>query len=298
MIEIVEVGPRDGLQNEQMLFTTAQKIALIDRAVAAGSKRIEVASFVRADRVPQMADAEAVIAGLSLPADVVTIGLVMNDRGLDRALRTSVHEIGAVAVASDAFAAANQGQTSRESATVAARIIARARAEGRRAQATIAGAFGCPFEGEVDPAHVVSLVEEVAAAGPHEIAIADTIGVAVPGQVTDLIGRLQDRLPGFPIRVHLHNTRNTAIANAWAAIQAGATTLDAALGGIGGCPFAPNATGNVATEDLLYLCRRSGIATGYDLDATIAAAQWLSDQFGRPLPAMVSRAGPFPKRGK
>ena len=298
MIEIVEVGPRDGLQNEQMLFTTAQKIALIDRAVAAGSKRIEVASFVRADRVPQMADAEAVIAGLSLPADVVTIGLVMNDRGLDRALRTSVHEVGAVAVATDAFAAANQGQTSRESATVAARIIARARAEGRRAQATIAGAFGCPFEGEVDPAHVVALVEEVAAAGPHEIAIADTIGVAVPGQVTDLIGRLQDRLPGFPIRVHLHNTRNTAIANAWAAIQAGATTLDAALGGIGGCPFAPNATGNVATEDLLYLCRRSGIATGYDLDATIAAAQWLSDQFGRPLPAMVSRAGPFPKRGK
>ncbi|WP_309611730.1 hydroxymethylglutaryl-CoA lyase [Sphingomonas sp.] len=298
MIEIVEVGPRDGLQNEQMLFTTAQKIALIDRAVAAGSKRIEVASFVRADRVPQMADAEAVIAGLSLPADVVTIGLVMNDRGLDRALRTSVHEVGAVAVATDAFAAANQGQTSRESATVAARIIARARAEGRRAQATIAGAFGCPFEGEVDPAHVVALVEEVAAAGPHEIAIADTIGVAVPGQVTDLIGRLQDRLPGFPIRVHLHNTRNTAIANAWAAIQAGATTLDAALGGIGGCPFAPNATGNVATEDLLYLCRRSGIATGYDLDATIAAAQWMSDQFGRPLPAMVSRAGPFPKRGK
>ena len=294
-IEIVEVGPRDGLQNEQMLFTTAQKIALIDRAVAAGAKRIEVASFVRSDRVPQMADAEAVLAGLSLPADVITIGLVMNDRGLDRALRTNVHEVGAVAVATDAFAAANQGQTSRESAAVCARIIARARAEGRRAQATIAGSFGCPFEGEVDPAHVISLAEEIAAAGPHEIGIADTIGVAVPAQVTDLIARLKDRLPGLPIRVHLHNTRNTAIANAWAAIQAGATTLDAALGGIGGCPFAPNATGNVATEDLLYLCQRSGIATGYDLAATIAAAQWLSDQFGRPLPAMVSRAGPFPK---
>ena len=295
MIEIVEVGPRDGLQNEQLLFTTAQKIALIDRAVAAGARRIEVASFVRADRVPQMADAEAVLAGLSLPADIVTIGLVMNDRGLDRALRTSVHEVGAVAVASDAFAAANQGQTSRESAAVAARIITRAQVEGRRAQATIAGAFGCPFEGEVDPAHVVSLAEEIAAAGPREIAIADTIGVAVPAQVTDLIGRLKDRLPGLPIRVHLHNTRNTAIANAWAAIQAGATTLDAAIGGIGGCPFAPSATGNVATEDLLYLCQRSGIATGYDLDRAIAAAHWLSEIFGRPLPAMVSRAGPFPK---
>ena len=295
MIEIVEVGPRDGLQNEQLLFTTAQKIALIDRAVAAGARRIEVASFVRADRVPQMADAEAVLAGLSLPADIVTIGLVMNDRGLDRALRTSVHEVGAVAVASDAFAAANQGQTSRESAAVAARIITRAQVEGRRAQATIAGAFGCPFEGEVDPAHVVALAEEIAAAGPHEIAIADTIGVAVPAQVTDLIGRLKDRLPGLPVRVHLHNTRNTAIANAWAAIQAGATTLDSALGGIGGCPFAPSATGNVATEDLLYLCQRSGIATGYDLDRAIAAAQWLSEIFGRPLPAMVSRAGSFPK---
>jgi len=294
-IEIVEVGPRDGLQNEKLLFSTAQKIELIDRAVAAGAKRIEVASFVRSDRVPQMADAEAVLAGLLLPADVVTIGLVMNDRGLDRALRTNVHEVGAVAVATDAFAAANQGQTSRESAAVCARIIARARAEGRRAQATIAGSFGCPFEGEVDPAHVVSLAEEIAAAGPHEIAIADTIGVAVPAQVTDLIGRLKDRLPGLPIRVHLHNTRNTAIANAWAAIQAGATTLDAALGGIGGCPFAPSATGNVATEDLLYLCQRSAVATGYDLTATIAAAQWLGDQFGRPLPAMVSRAGPFPK---
>lgn len=298
MVEIVEVGPRDGLQNEAMLFTTAQKITLIQRAVAAGARRIEVASFVRADRVPQMADAEAVVAGLNLPANVVTIGLVMNDRGLERALRTDLSEIGAVCVATDNFANANQGQTSIESVAVAARLVANAKAAGRRAQVTIAASFGCPFEGEVDPSRVVDMACELAAAGPHEIAIADTIGVAVPAQVTALIGRLRAKVPDMPIRVHLHDTRNTAIANAWAAIEAGAATLDGAIGGIGGCPFAPNATGNVATEDLLYLCQRSGVATGLDLAATIDAARWLSGQFGRPLPGMVSRAGGFPKSGQ
>ncbi|MEO7786978.1 MAG: hydroxymethylglutaryl-CoA lyase [Sphingomicrobium sp.] len=294
-VEIVEVSPRDGLQNEQMLFSTAQKVALIEQMVAAGARRIEVASFARPDRVPQMADAEAVIAALDLSPEVVTIGLVMNMKGALRALETRVGQIGAVCVATDAFANANQGQTADESVAVAARIVEFARGEGRPAQVTIAGAFGCPFEGEVDPARVVDFARRIADAGPVEVAIADTIGVAVPAQVTDLVGRVRDAIGGLPVRVHLHNTRNTGIANAWAAFEAGAATLDASLGGIGGCPFAPAATGNIATEDLLYLLDRSGIASGYDLTRTIDAAHWLGGEMGRPLPALVSRAGNFPK---
>ncbi len=294
-IEIVEVSARDGLQNEKQAFSTVQKIELIERMAAAGAKRMEIASFVRPDRVPQMADAEAVIAGVNLPSDVITIGLVMNKKGLFRALETTIHEIGAVCVASDSFAKANQGQTSWESVAVAAEVIRTARSEGRRAQVTIGAAFGCPFEEEVDPDHVLAMAEGLAAAGPTEIALADTIGVAVPQQVSTLVARVR-KATRLPVRVHLHNTRNTGIANAWAAVEAGATTLDSSLGGIGGCPFAPRATGNVATEDLAYMLSRSNIETGYDLVATIAAAEWLSGQMGRELPGLVSRAGPFPIR--
>lgn len=298
-IEIVEVAPRDGLQNEKVLVPTASKIALIERLVEMGARRVEVASFVRADRVPQMADAEDVIAGLGgIPAGVTTIGLVLNKRGALRALDTAVHELGAVCVASDTFAQKNQGQTSLESAHVAAEIVAFAREQGRRAQVTIGASFGCPFEGEVDPARVLEIARIIAEAGPVEIGLADTIGVAVPAQVSALVSAVRAALPALPVRVHLHNTRNTAVANAWAAVEAGATTLDAALGGIGGCPFAPAATGNVATEDLLYLLHRSGIATGYDLDAAIGHAQWLEGVIGKPLAAMVSRAGNFPNNNK
>jgi hydroxymethylglutaryl-CoA lyase len=294
-IEIVEVSARDGLQNEkQTMFSTAQKIALIERMVAAGARRLEVASFVRPDAVPQMADAEAVIAGLSLPDYVITIGLVMNKRGALRALETTVGELGAVCVASDSFAQANQGQTSLQSLGVAADIVALARQEGRRAQVTIGGAFGCPFEGEVDPDHVVAMAARLAEAGPVELSLADTIGVAVPRQVFDLVSRVRETVGDLPIRVHLHNTRNTGYANAMAAIEAGAATLDASVGGIGGCPFAPNATGNIATEDLLYLLDRSGIATGFDLGKTIDTAQWLATEMGRAVPGLLSRAGPFP----
>ena len=294
-VEIVEVSARDGLQNEkQVLFSTAQKIALIERMVAAGAKRLEVASFVRADAVPQMADAEAVIAGLSLPDDVITIGLVMNKRGAFRALGTRVHELGAVCVASDSFAKANQGQTSLESVAVAADIVAFARQEGRRAQVTIGAAFGCPFEGEVSPDHVLAMASRIAEAGPVEIALADTVGVAVPGQVFELVSRVRGVIGSLPIRVHLHNTRNTGYANAVAAIEAGAATLDASVGGIGGCPFAPRATGNIATEDLLYLLHRSGISTGLDLDATIETARWLAGEFARDVPGLLSRSGTFP----
>lgn len=295
-IEIVEVAPRDGLQNEQTLFSSADKIALIGHAVAAGARRIEVASFVRADRVPQMVDAEAVIAGLDLPDDVVTIGLVMNKRGLLRALETKVREIGLVCVASDSFAQRNQGQTSAESVELSAELLRFAQSEGRRAQVTIAAAFGCPFEGEVAASHVIGMARRLAEAQPLEIALADTIGVAVPAQVGALVAQVREAIAPISVRVHLHNTRNTGIANAWAAVEAGAATLDSSIGGIGGCPFAPKATGNIATEDLVYLLDRSGLASGYALDRVIAASQWLEARMGRELPAMVSRAGPFPRR--
>jgi hydroxymethylglutaryl-CoA lyase len=290
-IEIVEVSARDGLQNKTVVFTTAQKIALIGRAAPPGARRIEVASFVRADRVPQMADAEAVLDGLTPSRDVTTIGRVMNERGARRALATRVDELGAVTVAIDAFPHANQGQTSRQSAQVAADVIHWATGEGRRAQATIRAAFGCPPEGEVDPAHVVALAETTAAAGGVEVALTETIGVAVSDQVAELVGRSRD----LPIRVHLHNTRGTGVANAWAAIDACAATLDAAFGGIGGCPFAPAATGNIATEELLYMLDRSGIATGCDLDRTIATACWPGEEKGPTLPGLVARAGKFPQ---
>ncbi len=294
-VEIVEVSARDGLQNEKRTrFSTEQKIQLIERMAAAGAKRLEVASFVRPDAVPQMADAEAVIAGLKLPSDIVTIGLVMNKRGALRALDTEVREIGAVCVASDSFAKANQGQTSLESVEVAAEIVAFAREQGRRAQVTVGAAFGCPFEGEINPDHIVAIAARIAEAGPIEIALADTIGVAVPAQVLDLVGRVRAVVGDLPIRIHLHNTRNTGYANAVAAIHAGVATLDASVGGIGGCPFAPNATGNIATEDLLYLLDRSGVATGLDLGRTVDTARWLSGEMGRDVPGLLGRAGPFP----
>lgn len=293
-IEIVEVSARDGLQNEKQIFSTKQKIELITRMVASGARRLEVASFARPDRVPQMADAEAVIAGLALPDDVVTIGLVMNKKGALRALETKVKELGAVCVATDAFAGRNQGQTSRESAEMAADVVRFARSEGRRAQVTIGASFGCPLEGEVSADHVVELARRIAEADPVEIALADTIGVAVPQQVFALVSRVREAIGSIPVRVHLHNTRGTGIANAWAAIEAGAATLDSSVGGIGGCPFAPNATGNIATEDLLYMLDRSGVATGYDLSPTIETAKWLSTVMRAQLPALVSRAGPFP----
>jgi hydroxymethylglutaryl-CoA lyase len=294
-IEIVEVSARDGLQNEKLVsFSTAQKIALIERMAAAGARRLEVASFARPDAVPQMADAEAVIAGLTLPDDVITIGLVMNKRGALRALETTVRELGSVCVASDSFAKANQGQTSMESVGIAIDIVRLARQEGRRAQVTIGAAFGCPFEGEVDPDHVLAMAARLAESGPVELSLADTIGVAVPAQVFELVSRVRGVIGALPIRVHLHNTRNTGIANAVAAIEAGAATLDASVGGIGGCPFAPSATGNIATEDLLYLLDRSGIATGIGLDAAIETARWLATEMGREVPGLLSRAGPFP----
>ena len=295
-IEIVEVGPRDGLQNESALFTTPQKLELIGRALDAGVRRIEATSFVNPKLVPQMADAEAVAAALPRRDGVIFIGLVLNKRGALRAIEAGMDELGAACAASDGFATRNQGMTSDASLAMCCEVARLARAHGRRAQITISTAFGCPFDGEVDPSRVVEMARTAAAAGPVEVAVADTIGVASPGEVSALVQRVAAAIKPLPVRVHFHNTRNTGLANVWAAVQAGARIVDASLGGIGGCPFAPRATGNVPTEDVVYMLQRSGYLTGLDVDRLIAAARWLSLEMGRDVPGMLSRAGNFPKK--
>ncbi|MBI1404359.1 MAG: hydroxymethylglutaryl-CoA lyase [Porphyrobacter sp.] len=297
-IELVEVGPRDGLQNEPEVISTAVKLALIDKMIGYGARRLEVASFVHPQRVPQMADAESVIAGLPDRADCTYIGLVLNKRGVLRALATrengarGIDQIGCVIVASDTFGQKNQGQTIAEGLAETREMLRFARAEGMRAQVTISAAFGCPFEGEVKHSTVLAIAEELAIETPEEIALADTIGVGTPSEVTELFGRLGETLAGkIPMRAHFHNTRGTGIANAWEAYKAGVRIFDASLGGLGGCPFAPRATGNIATEDLIYMMARSGIDAGINLDAAIAANKWFAGLLGRELPSAVARAG-------
>ena len=289
-IEILEVGPRDGLQNEKTLVSTADKVALAQRAVAAGVRRLELTSFVNPRRVPQMADAEDVVKAFGRPEGVTRIGLVMNEMGAKRAIDCGIDELGAVTLASDEFGIRNQKQTSDESVEVAKSIIAMGKAAGRSAQVTISVAFGCPFTGEVDPARVVSMARRLAEAGPREIVLADTIGVAVPAEVSRLVAAVKAEVGAIPVRAHFHDTRNTAIANVWAA-----ATIDAAIGGLGGCPFAPGAAGNVATEDVVYLLDRSGVATGVDFDALVGTSHWLGDVMGKTLPSMLAKAGGFPK---
>ena len=297
-IEIVEVGPRDGLQNEALLVSTADKVELIRRCIAAGARRIEVASFVNPRKVPQMADAEAVITALGRPVGVTRIGLVLNLRGAERALAAGVDQLGAVAVASDTFGVRNQGQDTWQSVAEAKAIVAMAQAAGRVAQVTIAAAFGCPFEGEIDPARVTEMARQLAEAGPCEVALADTIGVAVPAQVSALVSAVRAAIAPLPVRVHFHDTRGTGVANAWAAAKAGAVTVDASLGGLGGCPFAPGAAGNVATEDVAYLFARSGVETGLDLAKLIEASHWLSSVMGKAMPASLAKAVPFPPQAQ
>ncbi len=295
-VEIVEVGPRDGLQLEPGVMPTATKIEFIRRLVDAGLRRIEVASFVNPKKVPQMADAEQVLAGLEKRTDVHYIGLVLNRRGFDRALAAGCNEIGMAVVASDTFNRRNQGVGTDESIDAWLDIAEAARAAGLRAQVTVSAAFGCPFEGEVPVERVVDVARRCAAARPFEIALADTIGVGVPAQVTELVGAVRAVLPsGTGLRAHFHNTRNTGLANAYAAVQAGVGVLDASTGGIGGCPFAPAATGNVPTEDLVYMLQRGGIDTGIDLDALLATGKWLQESLGRTVPGMLLKAGNFPR---
>ncbi|ABD24626.1 hydroxymethylglutaryl-CoA lyase [Novosphingobium aromaticivorans DSM 12444] len=295
-ISFVEVGPRDGLQNEKTLVSTADKLELVRLGLDAGARRIEVASFVNPKRVPQMADAEAVCAGLPSVDSVSYIGLVLNGKGAERAIATGrLHELGAVCVSTDGFAIANQGQTSDESLDVAKAIVGMARDAGLKGQATIGAAFGCPFEGEVSEDRVVAMAASLAEADPIEVALADTIGVADPAHVSRLVRRVIEAIAPLPVRVHFHNTRGTGIANVWAAVEAGASVVDAALGGLGGCPFAPGAAGNVSSEDVVYMLHRAGVETGMDLSKLIAANHWLAGVMNRKLPGMVAQAPAFPK---
>jgi len=294
-VDIVEVGPRDGLQSEPGVLPTATKVEFIERAIAAGVRRVEVTSFVNPKRVPQMADAEAVLAALPRREGVHYIGLVLNRKGFERAAAAGCNEIGMAVVASDTFNQRNQGVTSDESIAAWLDIAKAAKQAGIRPQVTVSAAFGCPFEGEVPVQRVVDIARRVAEAGPFEIALADTIGVGVPSQVIELVGRVREAVPGVALRCHFHNTRNTGLANAFAAVQAGVRTLDASLGGIGGCPFAPAATGNIPTEDLVYMLQRSGYPTGIDLAAAIETGKWLQEQLGRPVPGMLVKAGDFPR---
>jgi len=293
-VEIVEVGPRDGLQNEKTLVSTEDKVAFIRKAVEAGTKRIEIASFVHPKRVPQMADAEDVVRELGEIEGVSRIGLTLNKRGAMRALESGVDQLGAVCVATDGFGLKNQNQTSAETVETAKDIIRLAQGEGRSAQVTVSTAFGCPFDGEVPEGRVLEIVRKLAQVEPDEIALADTIGVGTPGQVTRLVSQVAETIAPIPVRVHFHNTRNMAIANVWAAIGAGASVIDSSIGGIGGCPFAPNATGNVATEDVVYLLNRSGIGHELELEKLIDTAKWLEPILGKKVPSMLAAAGSFP----
>jgi hydroxymethylglutaryl-CoA lyase len=294
-IEIVEVGPRDGLQSESQVLPTVTKVEFVQRLMAAGLKRIEVASFVNPKRVPQMADAEAMLAALAPVASRARfIGLVLNRKGFERARLAGCTEVGMAIAASESFSQRNQGLSVDEGVDTWLEIAALARAAGIRAQITISTAFGCPFEGEVPVARVRAIAERLAAGEPDEIAIADTIGVAVPTQVTGLIGSLHAALPRLRLRAHFHNTRNTGLANAYAAVEAGVHALDASCGGIGGCPFAPAATGNIPTEDLVYMLQRMGIETGVDLASLIDASKWLQQALNHDVPGMLIKAGIFP----
>lgn len=295
-VTLLEVSPRDGLQNEAGVMATADKLELIADAIRAGAKRIEVTSFVHPKKVPQMADAEAVCAGLPEAPDVRFTGLVLNRRGLDRALATGrLHEVGMVVPASDTFGMRNQGMDVEAALAAAEEVIVAARQGGIGVQVTLAVAFGCPFEGEVPADRVLAMASRLAAAAPDEICLADTIGVAVPSQVLHLFPAIRAAIgPAMPLRAHFHNTRNTGFANAFAALQADVSVLDASIGGIGGCPFAPKATGNIASEDLIYMLERMGVETGVSLEGLIAAAERLRERLGRPVPGLLSKAGGFP----
>ncbi len=293
-VTLVEVGPRDGLQNEKVALSTAIKLEFIQRVIAAGTRRLEVTSFVNPQRVPQMADAEAVMAGVPRGTAASYIGLVLNQRGFERAVAAGCDEVGFVILASDTFSRRNQGMGTADGILLWHEISRAAAERGINASVMISAACGCPFEGAVPVSRILEIAAEVVKSPSIELAIADTIGVGVPTQVTAIIEGVQPLAKDIPIRAHFHNTRNTAIANIAAAVQAGATVIDASTGGIGGCPFAPKATGNVATEDVLYLLQHMGIETGMSLECVIETAGWLENQLGRPVPGMVSKAGDFP----
>jgi hydroxymethylglutaryl-CoA lyase/(R)-citramalyl-CoA lyase len=293
-VEIVDVGPRDGLQNEDKILSPEVRAELCDRLAAASVPRIEAASFVNPKRVPQMAGAEEVMAAIDRRPGTSYAGLVLNEKGYERAIEAGVDEVRYAFPVTETFARRNQNTTVADATKLAGRLVERARLDGVRISITLIVAFGCPFEGWVEPSHVLGVAEKVGQAFPDEIVLADTIGVGVPSQVRELVGGVTDL--GVTVGCHFHNTRNTGFANAVAAIEAGATVLDAAVGGTGGCPFAPQAAkdvGNVATEDLVYLLHGMGHETGIDLEALIEVAEWMSEQLGKEMPGQVYKAGTF-----
>jgi len=297
-VEIVEVGPRDGLQNEQTVLSVEDRIDFINRLEACGVRRIEAVSFVNPKRVPQMAGAEEIMAALPATPGASRIGLVLNMRGWERAVAAGCDEANVVVCASDGFGIRNQGAGTSEQIAAMVAIAERRAAEGGPVlSATISVAFGCPFDGEVSEDQVTAIVREAAACGIGEIALADTIGVADPWTVRRRIEALRKAAPDARVRLHFHNTRNTGLANAYAGLEAGADVLDASCGGIGGCPFAPAATGNIATEDLVFMLDRAGVETGLDLDGLIAAGRWIGERLGKAAPSALTRAGGFPARG-
>ena len=293
-LELVEVSPRDGLQNEPEVVSTENKLELINRIVGAGFRRLEAGSFVNPKKVPQMADGDAVFAGLPKRNDVTFIALALNLRGVERAIAAGAKEINYVFCASDGFSIRNNGGTVEETFRVWPEVARTAKAGGARLSATISTAFGCPFDGEVAVSRVVAVAELCAQQDIFELALADTIGVAAPSDVHERFRAIKDVAAGIQLRAHFHNTRNTALANAVAAVEEGVRVLDGSLGGIGGCPFAPGAAGNVPTEDLLYMFNRMGFDTGVDLDAAIETAQFIGGVLGRKTPGMVSRAPKWP----
>ena len=296
-IEIIDVSPRDGLQSEHKILPTQTKVELIRRLAGAGIRAAETASFVNPKRVPQMADSGDVVAGVrDVGIGLRQIGLALNVRGCERAIEAGVDEVGFVLVSTDTYSQRNQGAPVSRSIEIWKEIHALARAAGIRCNVLVASAFGCPFEGEVPADRVIELAEQLLETPPDTIGVADSIGVGVPVQIREVITRLRKIVGELPIRCHLHDTRNTGIANALTAVEHGATMIDASTGGIGGCPFAPAATGNIATEDLLYALARSGIDTGVDIDAVIATANWLEGELEHDVPSSLLRAGVFPQQ--
>jgi isopropylmalate/homocitrate/citramalate synthase len=288
---VCDVGPRDGLQNEATTLPPEVRAELVNKLAAAGIPRVEAVSFVNPARVPAMAGGEEVVAGIVRRPDVEYAGLVLNERGYDRLRQTDLDRVHYTFAATDSFGRRNANATVDEALATAARILERAKKDGVPSTVSISVAFGCPFEGPVPPEQLLGYAEEAVTLGADEIVFADTIGVAVPSQVRTVV--VEAVKFARPVGIHLHNTRSTGFANAWAALEWGATLFDASVGGIGGCPFAPRATGNIATEDLVYLLHGEGVETGVDLDALIGVAEWLEGVLGRGLPGQVYRAGTF-----
>lgn len=289
-ITVVEVGPRDGLQNEKAAINTADKITFVDKLSAARLPVIEVSAFVSPRWVPQMADAADVFAGIDRRAGTRYTALTPNVQGLDRAASARVDEVAIFAAASETFSQRNINQSIDQAFETYAAVTAAAQAQGLRIRAYLSTAFACPFEGAVDPGRVAELTARLLALGAYEVAVSDTIGIAHPGQVRSLLPRIFAEAPANRVALHFHDTRGTALANVLAALDLGVTTFDASAGGLGGCPYAPGATGNLATEDLVYMLDGLGVETGVDLDALMAASSFIGERIGHPLPSRVLQA--------